>query len=248
MGYVEVGETANCPACGRKGHGLIGVVLTRTCVVCGRSGCDRCLSLHYVINSKPVKGSVSDNLIGYVQNGCCSPSCYQTYWERVVKHNPWHVLDIPILPLYRPEFYAAHVIAITHRSGQPTSEDIQVLGHYIENPLAQGITMMYEGYKSLDFGKITDGLRICRGDPTYHTYAKEWVDNLAVFYINDLKRFDIPTNQANMGGVSISLTMPKNQSQMKLHSCPSCGAQMEQMAVRGQTVKCSFCSSTFEIT
>ena len=50
-----------------------------------------------------------------------------------------------------------------------------------------------------------------------------------------------------MGGVSITLSVPKGKSEMRIHSCPSCGAQLDFIAVRGQVVNCQFCKSTFEI-
>lgn len=107
--------------------------------------------------------------------------------------------------------------------------------------------MMVSAYNALEFEGITDGLRIARNDWVYTRYLKVWVDDLAESYIRELKRFDIPTSSARIGGVSIALTVPRGQTQMQLHACPSCGASMEAIAVRGQTVKCSFCSSTFVV-
>ncbi|MEE9116857.1 MAG: hypothetical protein V3U09_08175 [Thermoplasmata archaeon] len=46
---------------------------------------------------------------------------------------------------------------------------------------------------------------------------------------------------------SITLSVPKGKSEMRIHSCPSCGAQLDFIAVRGQVVNCQFCKSTFEI-
>ena len=180
--------------------------------------------------------------------GTCSPQCYQVFWTNEVKANPSKILSIPFIPVYGPEVYPAHVLRITMRTKVPTQEEVNVLSKYLEKPLAQGVTMMYMGYKTLDHGKITDGLRLCRTDPVYEWSAKAWVDNLAAYYVQDLRRMDVPTSRASIGGVTISLSVPKGQSEMKLLACPSCGAGLNQVAVRGQTIKCSYCSSSFEVT
>jgi predicted Zn finger-like uncharacterized protein len=239
---------ATCTKCGKKGFGVRGHVLVRTCEICGTRGCNRCMDLVYVRATSPVKSSISDKVYGEIISGCCSNACYQTYWEQSLMLNPSNIMKIPFLAVFRPEFYTAHMFRLMGTTSVPSKEDIAMLAHYIQYPLAQGITMMYNGAKDLDSSLITDGLRICRNDMLYERHAKKWVDNLAERYIREFKRFDIPTNKAMMGGVAITLTVPQGQSQMKLHSCPSCGANFEKVAIRGQTVRCEFCSSTFEIT
>jgi hypothetical protein len=117
----------------------------------------------------------------------------------------------------------------------------------MENPMAQGILKMHEGSKDLDYSKILEGFKLCRQDQVYAMYRRN-VDDLAERYVGELKRFDVPTTSAEIGGVTISLQMPQNQKQMKVHSCPSCGSSLDMIAVRGQVMKCQFCNSTFQIT
>ncbi|MCK4444385.1 MAG: hypothetical protein KAW09_07565, partial [Thermoplasmata archaeon] len=109
------------------------------------------------------------------------------------------------------------------------------------------ILKMYEGSKNLNYSQILEGFKQCRLDPVYSTYKQD-VDDLAERYIGELKRFDVPTSSAELGGVTITLAMPQNQKEMKVHSCPSCGATLDRIAVRGQVMKCQFCNSTFQIT
>ena len=238
---------AKCSKCGARGHGITGHVLTRECVICGNTGCDSCMSLIFVTTSTPVKSHASDKVHGYNQKGCCSNQCYETYWRKWVGQNPHTINKIPFLPIYEKQFYAAHMCRLAATKRAPGPEDIMWMSKFIEFPLAQGLTMMHNSYQALEFEGITDGLRIARNDPVYTQYLKRWVDDLAESYIRELKRFDVPTRSANIGGVQISLAVPKGQNQMRLNSCPSCGAQLDIIAVRGQTVKCSFCSSTFQV-
>jgi len=210
-------------------------------------GCDSCTTLVYVTDSQPEKSHVSDKIHGYHQSGCCSNQCYEAYWRDQMAKSPTQVNKIPFLPIFEPPFYAAHMCRMSATRKAPTPEDIQWMSKYIDQPLAQGLTMMFNAYNALEFEGITDGLRIARNDWVYTRYLKVWVDDLAEAYIKELKRFDVPTRSANLGGVQISLSVPKGQNQMQLHACPSCGANMERIAVRGQTVKCSFCSSTFKV-
>jgi hypothetical protein len=226
----------------------MGHVLERRCVVCGTVGCDRCTHLHYVTSSRPVKGSISGSDIGENQEGCCSPACYQSYWEGWVSRDPSMIDRLPYIPVFSPAVFDAHVHRMVHSAKLPSAGHIQLLQRYHDRPLAQGIIIMYNGFKDLDHSKVTDGLRLCRNDPSYERIAKAWVDRVAHAYVADLKKLDVPTSRANLGGVQIALTMPSSQNQMKLHQCPSCSAQMDTIAFRGQVVRCSFCGSTFEIT
>jgi hypothetical protein len=239
---------ANCPKCGAAGHGIRGHLLERRCEVCVSRGCDRCTQLEYITDTWPVTGGFSGTEYGKGQLGACSPACYETLWETEINAEPYLINELPYIPLFSPQVFEGHVYKMIKSTKLPTAGHIEVLGHYHDRPLAQGITIMYTGFKDLDHGKITDGLRLCRNDPTYERMAKEWVDNVAHTYVADLKRLDVPTSRTTVGGVQIAITMPRQQNKMKLHQCPSCGAQMDTVAFRGQVVRCSFCSSTFEIT
>jgi hypothetical protein len=177
-------------------------------------------------------------------------------------------------PLYGADKFCANGCAVTYIANYPGATDtygqssyryaeqsyqgalyrffyhtykIGLLRRYMENPMAQGILKMFEGSKDLNYPQILEGFKLCRQDPRYALYRSK-VDDLAERYIADLKRFDVPTSSAELGGVTITLAMPKNQKEMKVHSCPSCGATLDVIAVRGQVKKCQFCSSTFEVT
>ena len=239
---------ASCSTCGAPGHGIRGHVLTRTCVACGRYGCDKCLVLAHVTAQHEVVGDLSGNLHGYSYEGFCSQECKDNYWIREVVKNPKRILDAQALGLEfnQPLFYEANIVRVTNTDGCD-AEKIAALSHYLEHPLAQGITLMYEGHKSLDHKKIVDGLRLCRNDPLYERIAKKWVDGLAEQYVKDLRSFDVPTSRAEIGGITLTLTVPQNEKEMKIRLCPSCGAGIERIAVRGQTVKCEYCKSVFQI-
>jgi hypothetical protein len=239
---------ASCPTCGKTGRGLRGHVLERRCEICHRSGCDKCLPLQRVTQTWPIKGTFTNTIYGQGQLGTCSATCYQEYWKREVSADPHRVRQIPYAGLHTPEVFDANILYMVLNTKKPTADTIQMLSMYPKRPLAQGLIIMYNGHKDLDHSMITDGLRLCRNDPTYESIARGWVDNLATTYVAELKRLDVPTNRANLGGVQISLSVPRNQNQMKLHQCPSCSAAMDQVAFRGQVVKCPFCGSTFEIT
>jgi hypothetical protein len=206
------------------------------------------MPLHYVQSQRDVIGTFSSTVYGQSQTGCCSTTCYQAYWVAEVGKDPSKILTLPYIPVFTPEAFNAHMLKIISKAPHPTAEDIDVLFHYMDKPIAQGVTMMYMGFKNLDHSNITNGLKLCRNDPVYEKFARQWVDNLATDYVADLRRLDVPTSRTTMGGVTITLSMPKGQSEMKLHACPSCGAGLDKVAVRGQTVKCSYCNSSFEVT
>ncbi len=125
-------------------------------------------------------------------------------------------------------------------------QDENLLRKWMEQPMAQGIVRMRQGYRDLDYSEIMEGFKLARRDPYYGTF-KEKLDSFAESYIHELKRFDVPTSTAQMGAVSITLSVPKGKSEMRIHSCPSCGATLDFIAIRGQVVNCQFCKSTFEI-
>jgi len=83
-----------CKKCGQKGHGLVGGMLQRYCVVCQTNGCDKCVSLQYVISNHKVENELTGSLYGYSQTGCCSPGCYQAYWTSEVTKDPSRILNL----------------------------------------------------------------------------------------------------------------------------------------------------------
>ena len=234
-GVVPMGY---CKYCGEKIGGILEDVGERTCDICGKRGCARCMRLYYTR-----AGSTGMSGDGW---GCCTQECYQKYWTQRIAYYPNEIVSLPASGLHGPEYYRAYIIAITYTPGC-SAEKIAIISNYLDQPLGQGITVMFEGYKALDFNKITGGLKICRSDPMYEGRVKFWVDDLAQNYMQELKRFEQPTGKVDMAGVTIALAMPREQTEMKLHTCPSCGAGMDRIAVRGQTVRCSFCESTFSI-
>jgi hypothetical protein len=226
---------AQCYGCGRK-YGFFESKVRYKCNSCGRHGCKQCgrfwTAFTYVrgyAESRPVYGADR-----YCSDGCAvayiarSPGVTDTYGQRSYR--------------YAEQSYQGSL----HRFFNYTY-NIGLLQKYLENPMAQGIVKMYEGSKDLNYSLILEGFKLCRQDPEYKTFRNN-VDNLAERYIDELKRFDVPTSSAELGGVTITLTMPQNQKEMKVHSCPSCGATLDVIAVRGQVKKCHFCSSTFQIT
>jgi len=236
-----------CKRCGQKGHGLVGTLLQRYCVVCQTNGCDKCVNLHYIISSFKVENGLTGTLYGYTQTGCCSLECYQRYWTSEVVNVPSRILELPYLKIYTSEVFAAHLVGIISTSKQPSSEAIEILKKYSDRPLAQGIIMMHMGFKTLDHSKITDGLRLCRSDILYEQIARQWVDALATSYVQDLKRLDVATSRADLGSVVVSVAPQKGQNDPRLTQCPACGARVEQMVVRGQTVRCVYCGSVFQV-
>ena len=60
-------------------------------------------------------------------------------------------------------------------------------------------------------------------------------------YVNDLKELDVPTARAEVGGVMVTVTHPKDQPTARMQQCPSCGARADRLAVRGQSVRCTYC-------
>jgi hypothetical protein len=206
------------------------------------------MNLTYVISSKKVEGEFSKSVYGYNLTGCCGPECYKRYWISEIKMNPTRIIQLPPLPIYTPDLFEAHLTGIMMCSNQPSSEAIAVLQKYSDRLLAQGIIMMRNGFQTLDHSKITDGLRLCRSDLFYERRARGWVDALAAHYVQDLKRMDVATSRANLGGVTVSIGVPKDQSGTRLVLCPSCGAHIDQIAIRGQSIKCGYCNSVFQIS
>jgi hypothetical protein len=215
--------------------------------VCGRIGCDKCLFLNSVISQRPVTTGFTGKQIGWDLEGCCSPACERNYWADQIISDPSKILNAPnYFRFIEPVFYEANVRLVVATAGCDAWK-LSILSNYMNRPLAQGIVLIDEGHKSLDHGKIIEGLRLCRNDIIYEGVAKNWVDTLADSYVRDLKTFDVPTSKAQIGGITLTITTPQNQKDMILRSCPSCSAAIDQIAVKGQTVKCRFCGSVFQI-
>jgi hypothetical protein len=194
-----------------------------------------------------VTGGFTGAQIGWDLEGCCSPLRERSYWAGQILGDPCMILKAPSqFRFFEPVFYEANVRLVISTAGCDGWK-LAILSNYMNRPLAQGIALIHEGHKSLDHGKIIEGLRLCRNDIVYEGVAKNWVDTLADSYVRDLKTFDVPTSKAQIGGITLTITTPQNQKDMILRSCPSCAAAIDQIAVKGQTVKCRFCGSVFQI-
>lgn len=226
---------AQCNGCGRR-FGLFETKTRYRCKNCGRHGCKRCGS--YWIAFSYIKGYSGTSPVytadRFCSSGCAvnfiaaNPSMMNTYGQNSYQ--------------YANQSYEGSLYRFFYHT-----YNIGLLQRYMANPMAQGIVKMYEGSKDLDYPRILEGFKLCRQDPVYSSY-KQNIDNLAERYVGELKRYDVPTSSTQVGGVTITLSMPQNQKEMKLHSCPSCGASLDKIAVRGQVMSCQFCNSTFQIT
>ncbi|MHA1962716.1 MAG: FYVE zinc finger domain-containing protein [Candidatus Thorarchaeota archaeon] len=225
----------NCDGCGRKFR-FLETVVKRNCIYCGRPGCNKC-SAHWIYYR--IYAGTSQNRIAVRTDGFCTEFCVVNYLSASPE----------MMDEYGAESYGHGELSyrgalyrfFNHGRNQGHLE------RYMEYPMAQGIAKMIEGSTDLNYQQILEGFKLCRQDSAYSVFQHK-VDNLAEGYIAELKRFDVPTSATELGGVMITLSMPQNQKEMKVHSCPSCGATLDKIAVRGQVMKCQFCSSTFQIT
>jgi len=115
----------------------------------------------------------------------------------------------------------------------------------MDKPLAQGLIMMYEGHNLSDYVKITEGLKLCRTDPTYNNKeTKEWIAPMAMRYLTCLdKSVKRPTTTAKGQHVTIELSLCVT----KVEFCPSCGANINKIVHKGEIIKCDYCGSVIRI-
>ncbi|MCK4949210.1 MAG: hypothetical protein KAS60_03870 [Thermoplasmata archaeon] len=233
---------ARCPTCGSSALGIFKTIETRRCGNCRTVGCQDCgrswIAFPYQYGVKKDKsGRLVPNM---VRDYYCTPDCAI---NKLAQHHS-------LITRYgeRSHYYALKSYPGTlHLFLFRGKQDENLLRKWMEQPLAQGIVRMRQGYRDLDYSEIMEGFKLARRDPYYPTF-KSKLDAFAESYIHELKRFDVPTSTSQMGGVSITLSVPKGKSEMRIHSCPSCGATLDFIAIRGQVVNCQFCKSTFEIT
>jgi len=247
---------AKCLACKSRGHGIQGLVLIRVCCICQRQGCDKCLNLYHVIVSTSVSGS-GNQYIGEHQYGCCSQSCYEQYITSEITRAPLQIINPKLLQeegdnkilftkiLGQPEFYQATLIWIMKNFKTLDAVSVKVLSSYMDKPLAQGLIMMYEGHNLSDYVKITEGLKLCRTDPTYNNKeTKEWIAPMAMRYLTCLdKSVKRPTTTAKGQHVTIELSLCVT----KVEFCPSCGANINKIVHKGEIIKCDYCGSVIRI-
>lgn len=224
-----------CDGCGRK-FGFFETVVKRNCIYCGRPGCNKC-SVHWIYYR--IYAGFGKDRRAIRTDGFCSEFCIVNY----LSASPEMMDEYEPLSYGHGELsYRGSLYRFFNHGQNPRH-----LEEYMEHPMAQGIVKMREGSTDLNYQQILEGFKLCRQDSAYIMY-RDRVDSLAEGYIAELKRFEVPTSATKLGGVTITLSIPQNQKEMKLHSCPSCGATLDRIAVRGQVMKCQFCNSTFQIT
>lgn len=226
---------ARCHGCG-KGFGFFEDGKRMQCKYCASHGCKYC-GRSWI--SFPLLRGYDGTRPMYSYDRFCSQGCAVAYiatYPRVIENYG------EISYSYAALSFQGALYLFFHRN-----YDFSLLNRHIENPMAQGIVKMSEASKDLNYQEMLDGLKLCRRDPVYATY-KAQMDDLGERYIKELKRYDVPTTTAQIGGVSITLAIPQNQTEMRVHSCPSCGAPLDRIAVRGQVMRCDHCNCTFQIT
>ena len=181
-----------CKSCGKPGYGLLGTnIAIRKCLNCHNTGCDKCLPLIAITKFYRNRYITSESGEIWDKEGYCSKKCLkngikegkislETFsnqeksdnWPQTKYYYEYFLNDKEMIRLFQKEFFKI----ITK------SDNIQKFENFLNEQakdsfLAQGLLMMLDGHKNLDYKKIIKGLQLCRNDTLYHG------DELAQYHV-----------------------------------------------------------------
>ena len=251
---------AKCPKCGHN-FGIGKPVEMTRCKVCGKEGCVYCNPLldfgkKYMeasyLDKKTLKLYHLNRYEDHYWSGYCSTDCLV---EDILR-NPQIAIDYGLEnaeklidrdTLYTDNNFSIFFSHVLNNLSKEINENvIHILNQYKERKIVQGLIMMINGYKDLDSQKIISGLQLCRRSSEYPKW-KYSIDRLAKEWLDDVGSFIKKANVVKTDGIVFQITIPKSQTSTKLLTCPACGAPLNKIVVRGETVKCPHCGSVFVV-